>query len=1418
MSAFGHPRHNLNRFPDPARKQRPVKRPPQRGLLRLEALEDRVTPTTFDFLDTFDGAILSSSGGTGPTPPFNVGIGAIMSSPNSTGTESSLQTGGVSNFVGTPNPTQVANTRQVDITFMDGTGAVTATTFTGSSNLTYSSDNATMGTMVVTYDGISSTPAGPIVLSESSVRFTYDSDAATEDTTVSLEINGVSIGASQSLTGNADDAMMEFDAQSMLGQIIDTIEFTFVATTAADFDIHDIDIDFSTIDATIDIYPDATNEVGDEHVFRAKVQVDDGDGNGLENASGERVLFVIENEGTDAVLDDSEDENGDGVYNNDEYAYTNANGVASITINSSKAGQVTTNAYLEVLVDDTTLVRDTDPMTVEVVSGPDTEDYFGKPAVKTYVDAKIDIFPDDTNEVGDQHIFKAVVMVNDGLAADEGGDGRDGFAPAPNGTPVTFTIENAYGASADAGTYTVNTDNGMASITINSDTAGQVIANASVEWTYGDLTLERDTDPNTQAESGPNTYDPYGESAVKKYIDAKIDIYPDETNEVGDYHVFTAVVSLNEGSGFVRAPEGTPVTFTIQNAYGASADAGTYTVNTDANGEASITINSDTAGQVIANARVTWTYDDVTLTRDTDPNTQAESGPNTYDPYGESAVKKYIDAKIDIDPNLAFNQVGDEHTFVATVQVNDGQGGGFQRVEGLQVLFVIENDGTDAVLDASADENNDGIYDNDEYATTDGNGQARVTINSDSAGQVTANARVTWTYDDVTLVRDTDPNTQAESGPNTYDPYGESAVKKYIDAKIDIYPDETNEVGDYHVFTAVVSLNEGSGFVRAPEGTPVTFTIENVYGASANAGTYTVNTNDDGEASININSNTAGQVIANASVMWTYGGVTMVRDTLPNTTAVSGPDTYDPHGEPAVKTYVDAKIDIDPNEALNLVGDEHTFVATVHVNDGQGGGFVPASGERVLFVIENEGTDAVLDDSADENGDGNFANDEYATTDVNGQAMVTINSSTAGRVTANAFVELTIDDTTVVRDTNPNTQDESGPNTNDPYGQPAIKDYEAPVDKGFEKPEIVLPHDRTFEDGPALILKDNHLFVILTDAHDSLGFEGAYGDVSGESGFFVSGNFLHRTDLFIDLNGDNVSDEEGLSRNERMNRRPILIDGLVTNIIILTGMGDDMIGQRPGFGDFDPDRSDDFAKLVTQIEDTGGNSCFDLGDGFNIVCTKEGFDNIRTSSKSTNYIDVGNGGSNINTGNGNDTIVAGNGFDNISTAGGHDCIDVGNGGSCFDAGSGNDSVTAREGYDGGSLGDGDDYFNGGNGGSCVMGGNGDDTMIGGNGRDDFGGNDGNDVLLGLGSQDFLKGGSGIDVMIGGDGEDIFFSRDGFTDYMADGNVVGAEGEELITKLANLDFSGLTFPSDTDRDTFHSEDTDVIVSGSNDLIG
>ena len=99
--------------------------------------------------------------------------------------------------------------------------------------------------------------------------------------------------------------------------------------------------------------------------------------------------------------------------------------------------------------------------------------------------------------------------------------------------------------------------------------------------------------------------------------DAKITLSPlTATNSVGSPHTITATVQQNAGSGFVAAPDGTLVTFSLlNNTAGAAFTTGPPFTCTTSGGTCSITINSSTPGSVDIHATTTFSVLGVSLTR-----------------------------------------------------------------------------------------------------------------------------------------------------------------------------------------------------------------------------------------------------------------------------------------------------------------------------------------------------------------------------------------------------------------------------------------------------------------------------------------------------------------------------------------------------------------------------------------------------------------------------------------------------------------------------------------------------------------------------------------------------------------------------------------------------------------------------------
>src|SRR5262249_5134549 len=153
--------------------------------------------------------------------------------------------------------------------------------------------------------------------------------------------------------------------------------------------------------------------VGHSHTFTVTLLKDLGDGAGFVPAAGEHVGFGL-TPSNGATLPNPPTGTCVGAGPN-----TNAAGQCTITFTSPTAGKVTGHAS------STLSVGGSAPFTVETDGvAPNSDD-----AVKTFVDANIQISPNGTNPVGANHVFTAHVNVNDGSGA--------GFQPAPDGTQIS---------------------------------------------------------------------------------------------------------------------------------------------------------------------------------------------------------------------------------------------------------------------------------------------------------------------------------------------------------------------------------------------------------------------------------------------------------------------------------------------------------------------------------------------------------------------------------------------------------------------------------------------------------------------------------------------------------------------------------------------------------------------------------------------------------------------------------------------------------------------------------------------------------------------------------------------------------------------------------------------------------------------
>jgi hypothetical protein len=231
------------------------------------------------------------------------------------------------------------------------------------------------------------------------------------------------------------------------------------------------------VDANVSIAPSAVNEVKHQHVFTISTTA---------FPAGTTATLTSITPHVSPAPDSISDTCANPVVNGNTATCT-------LTINNNTAAFFTATADAVWHFTDGTNSTDVSRTT-------DTTHGSSGPATKRFVDAFITITPPEaTNSVGDQHTFVVSVSQDDGLPANApGGDAYTGFAPPPDGTPVTVTLTNHDGANfkliLDTCAPPNGTTAGTCTVTFSSPTAGTVTGHASVTFDIGGVTLTRETD------------------------------------------------------------------------------------------------------------------------------------------------------------------------------------------------------------------------------------------------------------------------------------------------------------------------------------------------------------------------------------------------------------------------------------------------------------------------------------------------------------------------------------------------------------------------------------------------------------------------------------------------------------------------------------------------------------------------------------------------------------------------------------------------------------------------------------------------------------------------------------------------------------------------------------------------------------
>ncbi|HEX5015240.1 MAG TPA: prealbumin-like fold domain-containing protein [Candidatus Limnocylindrales bacterium] len=546
------------------------------------------------------------------------------------------------------------------------------------------------------------------------------------------------------------------------------------------------------------------------------------------------------------------------------------------------------------------------------------KDYaFGKFSV---CDANIQIGSDGANRVGDTHTVTGHVnQVIGGVSQN-----------APAGTTITFSIVSGPGTLTPSSCTTIGTT-GSCSVSLDSNDPGTTVVSASSTLSVAGTSFTVTTDGQ-----GLNTG-----NLTKIWVNARISIDPDDVNRVGDFHTFQVTLEKNTGSGWVALDdEAVTVTLTgdadnvTDNCANGTGDAGDTPA--EAAGICNVKFNSDTPGTVVGSASSAVTIS----TAEGNVSFTVSTG-DANSPTG-SATKRFVDARISIDPD-AVNRVGDSHTFTVTVEANTGSGWAAVDVDAVTVNLAGD---ADNVVNTCTNGTGD-------VGDSEATGVCTVTFDSDTPGTVTGSASAT-----VALTTDQGNINVAVSTTDANSPTG-NAIKRFVDARISIDPDDTNSILEFHTFTVLVEVNTGSGWVAYDDDAVtvgLTGDADNVTDNCANgtgdAGDTPTETT--GRCTVSFNSNTVGDVVGSASatvsITTTQGSINV---------PVSTGDANSPTGG-ATKSFVAGSVRwLKKDGDGNLLGGATFEVCRTHRLDSSNGTYTAEPVEPFCFtVLDNAAPDA----------------------------------------------------------------------------------------------------------------------------------------------------------------------------------------------------------------------------------------------------------------------------------------------------------------------------------------------------------------------------------------------------------------------------------------------------------------------------
>jgi hypothetical protein len=455
-------------------------------------------------------------------------------------------------------------------------------------------------------------------------------------------------------------------------------------------------------------------------------------------------------------------------------------------------------------------------------------------------------------------------------------------------------------------------------------------------------------------------------------VTARIKLGPhDATNSVGTAHTVTATLETTTDNITYTAVSGATINFTISGSLSGTGpnthltydSGGSSSCSTAADGTCTTTINDNESEQITIHASATGftqsgggvqgsfgTFSTSTAGPSCTTDNGMDSGASTCD-----ALKTYAIGRILISPETASNVVGTDHVLTATLQYSTDNGTTWTNAgTGATINFSI-----DAGSQAGAHFSN--LLSTASCSTTAGS--CSVTLQDTSAGTVNVNASSTFGVTGITGTFTVSTvgsgGTCSTSASGTAGNGNCDAVKHFIDGRILLSPESaSNVVGNAHTFTATLqTTGDGSTWTTlAQSNDTVNWTLTPAGSAffTDNSATTDTCTTAAGQCQQTINDNTPETVGVHVAASFQVSGVTGTFNVQTTNVAancnVNAGSTNNGTCD-AVKHFVTARILLTPETATNLVGNPHTFTATLQTSgDGTTWTTVSQSGDTIHWT------------------------------------------------------------------------------------------------------------------------------------------------------------------------------------------------------------------------------------------------------------------------------------------------------------------------------------------------------------------------------------------------------------------------------------------------------------------------------------